>query len=76
MSGNNENLKTWIMIKEGPTVKNHKIEGITLAQLLIEIQRAYDNIGQSRKLGDIRDFLLPKLMNGEIIIGGKNAAII
>lgn len=48
MSGNNENLKTWILVKEGPTVKNHKIEGMALAQLLIDIQRAYDNIGQSK----------------------------
>ncbi|MDD3915327.1 MAG: hypothetical protein PHF76_11865, partial [Bacteroidales bacterium] len=48
MSGNNENLKTWIMVKDGPTVNNHKIEGMALAQLLIDIQRAYDNIGQSK----------------------------
>ena len=72
MSGNNENLKTWILVKEGPTVKNHKIEGITLAQLLIDIQRAYDNIGQSKygkdyKKEDCRLYI-DKILSGSVAL--------
>lgn len=48
MSGEIEKQVTWVMVKDGGIVENHKIECSALAQLLLDIQRAYDNIGQSK----------------------------
>jgi hypothetical protein len=43
-----EDLKTWIIVHDGPIIKNHAIEAISFAQILLKIQRAYDNIGVSK----------------------------
>ena len=40
------------------------------------LQKIQTNLTENRHLSELRDELLPKLMSGEIIIGGKNAAVI
>jgi len=43
-----ENLKTWIIVHDGPMIQNHAIEAAAFAEILLNIQRAYDNIGASK----------------------------
>jgi hypothetical protein len=43
-----EDLKTWIIVHDGPIVKNHAIEAVSFAEILRNVQRAYDNIGASK----------------------------
>jgi len=40
--------KTWIIIQDGKSVKDHGINVITLSKILQDVQKAYDNIGHSR----------------------------
>jgi len=43
-----EKPKTWIIIRDGPIVKNHGVDGFAFAQVITAFQRALDNIGQAK----------------------------
>ena len=72
MSGEGNKQKTWIMVKEGAIVKNHGIEGVALAELLLNIQRVFDNIGYSKYGKDYKKedchLYLKEIIPGSVVL--------
>lgn len=68
MSEDSCGQKTWVVVKDGKSIKGNRIDVISLSKILTNIQHAYDNIGQSKYGADYKkeDY---KLYIGEIAKG-------